>query len=129
MHLLSVMEELWGLTEYPAAQRRRMVSGSEMARLIAEFESTSDTRKADHKHHEQNKHTQVAFARDVCSLIKVMGEMGNPFCDDRKDLMVLDSRPGRPSFYKHCSQIQKLGEEHQDSYVKERPDKAHHQPN
>ena len=97
-----------------------MVSGSEMARLIAEFQSTSDTRKADHKHHEQNKHTQVAFAADVRSLIKVMGELGNPFCDDRKDLMVIDSRPGRPSPYKHCSQIQKLGEEQQDSYVQER---------
>ena len=46
----------------------------------------------DHKHHEQTKHTQVTFVRDVRSLTQVMGEMGNSFWDDSKDLLVLDSR-------------------------------------
>ena len=70
-----------GLTENPAALRRWMVSGPEMARVIAEFQATSETKKADHKHHEQTKHTQVAFARDVRSLTQVIVEMGNQFCD------------------------------------------------
>ena len=83
-----------GLTENPAALRRWMVSGPEMARVIAEFKATADsrTKKTDLRHHEQTKHTQLAFARDVKSLSGVMREMGNPFCDDSSDLLVLDSR-------------------------------------
>ena len=44
-----------GLNENPAALRRWMVSGPEMARVIAEFQATADTRtkKTDFKHHEQ----------------------------------------------------------------------------
>ena len=68
------------LTENPAALRRWMVSGPEMARVIAEFQATADTRtkKTDFRHHEQTKHSQLAFARDVKSLTGVMREMGNP---------------------------------------------------
>ena len=39
-----------GLTENPAALRRWKVSGPEMARVIAEFQTTSETKKVDHKH-------------------------------------------------------------------------------
>ena len=69
-----------GLTENPAALRRWMVSGPDMARVIAEFQATADTRtkKIDFRHHEQTKHTQLAFAGDVKSLSGVMREMGNP---------------------------------------------------
>lgn len=110
-----------GLTENPAALRRWMVSGPEMARVIAEFQATSETKKADHKHHEQTKHTQVAFARDVRSLTKVIGEMGNPFCDDSKDLLVLDSRDlADPAVINTVREIEKLGQEQHHSYVHER---------
>ena len=109
-----------GLTENPAALRRWMVSGPEMARVIAEFQATSETKKADHKHHEQTRHTQVAFARDVRSLTQVMGEMGNPFCDDSKDLLVLDSRDLADSaVINTVRQIEKLGQEQHDSFVHE----------
>ena len=63
--------------------------------MIAEFQATADTRtkKTDFRHHEQTKHTQLAFARDVKSLSGVMRAiMGNPFCDDSSVLLVLDSR-------------------------------------
>ena len=109
-----------GLTENRAALHRWMVSGPEMARVIAKFQATSQTKKADHKHHEQTKHTQVAFARDVRSLIQVIGEMGNPFCDDSKDLLVLDSRDlADPAVINTVRQIEKLGQEQHDSYVLE----------
>ena len=47
-----------------------MVSGPEMTRVIAEVQATAETRtkKTDFRHHEQTKHTQLAFARDVKSL-------------------------------------------------------------
>ena len=84
----------FGLTENPAALRRWIVSGPEMVRVIAEFQATADTRtkKTEFNHHEQTKHTQLAFARDVKSLSGVMREIGTPFCDDSSDLLVLDSR-------------------------------------
>ena len=55
-----------GLTENPAALRRWMVSGPEMARLIGEFEvSTKKRNKTDFRHHEQRKHAQMTFGRDI----------------------------------------------------------------
>ena len=52
-----------GLTENPAAMRRWMISGPEMARVIGEFEfSTKKRQDKDWRHHEQKKHVQMAFA-------------------------------------------------------------------
>ncbi len=66
--------------------------------------SWSQTPRADH--------TEVVFARDVHSLTQVMGEMGNPFCDDTKDLLVLDSRDlADPAIINNLRQIEKLGQE------------------
>ncbi|KAG0723071.1 hypothetical protein GWK47_043325 [Chionoecetes opilio] len=46
-----------GLTENPAALRRWMVSGPEMARLIQEFEGSTEKRQdTDGRHHEQKRH-------------------------------------------------------------------------
>jgi hypothetical protein len=82
-----------GLTENPAALRHWMVSGPEMARLIGEFEgSTKKRQDKDWRHHEQKKHAQMAFARDVKALSGTFEEMGNPFCENSSDLLVLDSR-------------------------------------
>ncbi|KAJ8048752.1 hypothetical protein HOLleu_01189 [Holothuria leucospilota] len=68
------------LTENPAVLRRWMVSGPEMARLIQEFEGSTEQRKdTDGRHHEQKKHAQMVFVQDVRSLNQAMEEMGNPF--------------------------------------------------
>ncbi|KAJ8397883.1 hypothetical protein AAFF_G00435720 [Aldrovandia affinis] len=107
-----------GLMENPAALRRWMVSGPEMARLISEFQATTEKRmkKTELKHHEQTKHTQVSFARDVRALTRVMGKTGNPFCEDSKDLLVLDSRDlADPAFINTLHQIEKLGQEQYDT--------------
>ena len=53
-----------GLTGKPAAMRRWMVSGPEMACLIGEFEvSTKKRKKTDLRHHEQRKHAQMRRTR------------------------------------------------------------------
>ena len=61
-----------GLTENPAALRRWMISGPEVARLIAEFEASSDTdeemKPGPKKHHEGAKSIQLSFAKDVFNL-------------------------------------------------------------
>ena len=65
-----------------------------MARLISEFQTTTERtiKNIELKHHEQTKHTQLAFAQDVKALTNAIREMGNPFFEESKDLLVLDNR-------------------------------------
>ena len=82
-----------GLTDNPAVLGHWMVFGPEMARVIGEFEGSIQKKKdMDYRKHEQNRHAQKAFARDVKSLTATIEEMGNPFCENSSDLLVLDSR-------------------------------------
>ena len=54
-----------GLTESPAALRRWMIAGPEIARGVKEIESTYDVRKPhDNRHHEQIPSVQKAFAKE-----------------------------------------------------------------
>ena len=99
-----------GLTENPAALHRWMASGPEMARVIAKFQALVEKRmkKSELKHHEQTKHMQIAFTQDVKALAGFMEEMGNPFCDDSKDLLVLDSRASCIVTYGHNETWKKM---------------------
>ena len=82
-----------GLTVSPGALRRWMVAGPEIARAVREFERTNDVgRPDDTRHHEQVPSVQKAFANDAKSLICVIEEMGNPFCEAGADLLVLDTK-------------------------------------
>ena len=99
-----------------------MVSGPEMARLIGEFEgSTKKKQDKDRCHHEQKKHVQTAFARDVQALSRAIEEMGNPFCESSSDLLVLDSRNiADAAVVDTVHQIEKLGLDQYEAYVEER---------
>ena len=64
-----------------------MASGPEMARLIEEFQiSAGKTQYIDLHHHEQKRHKQLAFARDVKTLRETIKEMGNLFTEESSDL-------------------------------------------
>ena len=53
-----------GLNESPAALRRWMACGPEMARLLQEFEkATEKSESIDRRHHEQKRHAQIAFKK------------------------------------------------------------------
>ena len=111
-----------GLTENPAALRRWMVSGPEMARVIEEFEASTEKRKClDFRHHEEAKHVQKKFTQNVEDLAKAIEEMGNPFTENSNDLLVLDSRDlADPAIIDSVRKIEKLGQEQYDIYVGER---------
>ena len=111
-----------GLTENPAAMHRWMVSGPEMARVIGEFEGSIQKKQdMDYLHHEQNKHAQTAFARDMKSLSATVEEMGNPFSESSSDLLVLDSRNIADSAVADTVfQREKLGLDQYEMYVNER---------
>ncbi len=67
-----------GLTENPAAVYRWMVSGPEMARLIQEFEISTDKKKTtDLRHHKDTEYMQMVFKHDVCSLVNTTDHFEN----------------------------------------------------
>ena len=111
-----------GLTENPAALRRWMVSGPEMARVIGEFETSIEKRKdLDLRHQEEAKHVQKSFIRDVKNLTNTIEEMGNPFTENSSDLLLLDSRDlANPSVIDTVRRIEEIGQEQYNTYVKER---------
>ena len=111
-----------GLTENPAALRRWMMSGPEMARVIGEFEMSTEKKKStDFCHHEETKHVQKAFKRDIDCLAKTIEEYGNPLTENSSDLLVLDKRNiAQQAIVDTVFQIEQLGQEQYDKHVRER---------
>ena len=112
-----------GLTENPAALKRWMLAGPDIARVISEFQDTMDygIPESDTKHHEQMKGTQNAFCRDVKALVKVMEGMGNPFMESSGDLLVLDSKDlADPSVVKTVREIVQIGDVQYQTFMHER---------
>lgn len=83
-----------GITEDPSALRRWMVAGPEVSHLNAQYESLSEVQDANEptQHHEQTRQFQKTFLDRVNKLHSVMLEMGNPFMDESKELVTLDTK-------------------------------------
>ncbi len=111
-----------GLTENPAALRRWMLSGPEMARVIGEFEASKlDRNEPDLRHRDQQPHVQLDFVRDVKSLTNSIEEMGSPFTDNSNDLLVLDTRNIVDAAVIYTVRhIEELGQQQYDTYVQDR---------
>ena len=112
-----------GLTENPGALRRWMVAGPEISRIVEEFEDLTGfiDEEDSGKHHEQCPSTQKRFFNDVCALVTVMEDMGNPFLEASEDLLTIDSHDIMPEgVVETVKNIQKLGDEQYNKYVAER---------
>ncbi len=85
-----------GLTQNPAALRKWMCGGPEVAKLINEYENVITGSKSDAcsqtSHHEQTKGSQTTFVRHVKALTGVLVKLGNPFVDESHELMRIDTR-------------------------------------
>ena len=84
------------LTGNPGSLRRWMVAGPEIARIATEFEEqaieqNNGSAYTGQHHHDRQPGVQAAFLRDVTALVKVLEEMGNPFLEQRQDLLVIDT--------------------------------------
>ena len=79
--------EAIGLTDNPSALRLWMVAGPEVVALIEDFEDAHQLMRIrdDVVHHDQTASVQNAFRKDVCSLVNVMEELGNPFEEENED--------------------------------------------
>ncbi|RXN31429.1 hypothetical protein ROHU_004760 [Labeo rohita] len=83
-----------GVTEDPSALRRWMVSGPEVSQLVIQYELASEVNEAteDIRHHEQTRQSQKSFTDKVQRLFAVMKDLGNPFQEESKDLLTLDTK-------------------------------------
>lgn len=83
-----------GITEDPSALRRWMVSGPEISQLINQYELASQPKKVneDIRHHEQTRQSQKSFTDKVKKLFRAMKDLGNPFQEESKDLLTLDTK-------------------------------------
>ena len=116
-----------GLTESSVQILRWMVSGPEIARLIAEFESMQDAIKTnqskgpDVHHHEQVKGVQERFQTQVKALVEAMETLGNPFKEDSVDLLVLDTKEiANEQVVATVNEIEKAGQHQFQVFVEER---------
>jgi len=109
-----------GLTDNDKALRRLLLSGPEVARLLAEFESNSSLSKVTGVHHEQTLATQQAFVSDVNKLVDTMQQFGNP-SEDQHDLVVLHSRKIiSPTVAQLASKLYATGKQQYHSFVTNR---------
>jgi hypothetical protein len=108
-----------GLTENPGALKRWMISGPEIARIVKEFETATATSSDDcQKHHEQSYDHQVAFMKDVQSVIDSFEELGNPYMEKGKDLLAVDTKDiMNNDVVEAVKNVDKIGQEQYSSYV------------
>lgn len=83
-----------GITEDPSALRRWMVSGPEVSELVHQYELASQAKlgNEDIRHHEQTSQSQKSFTDKVKNLFSAMKDLGNPFQEESKDLLTLDTK-------------------------------------
>jgi len=112
-----------GLTENADALRRWMVAGPEVARVVTEFEQASGCHEDYNvfRHHEQTPAQQIAFIKQVSSLVSTIENMGNPFLDDGNELYALDTHNVCDiSVVKTVETVESVGCEQFNTFVQDR---------
>ena len=100
-----------------------MIAGPEISRLIQEFETSFQISKSDisNLHHEQNLNTQNKFVKDVKASVKTFEELGNPFLEDKGDLLTLDTKKiMSEEVIKTVNTIEENGKKQYKTFVSER---------
>ena len=108
-----------GLTENPGALKRWMISGPEIARIVNKFQKTTTTSSNDSlKHHEQSYSHRVAFQKDIQSVVDSFEELGNPFLEEGKDLLAVDTKDiMNNDVVEAVKNVEKIGQEKHSTYV------------
>ena len=112
-----------GLTERSNALLRWMVSGPEIARVLAEFElaSGNDVDPDVLHHHELNQSHERRFVKHVTSLVAAFEELGNPFLEDSIKLFAIDTKNvASEDVIKTVETIEQLGKLQFNTYFQER---------
>ena len=108
-----------GVTEDPSALRRWMVAGPEVSHLVRTYEKISDGKDENEIHHrEQTAHAQKTFLERINKLFSTINEMGNPFMEETKDLVTLDTkRVAHPSKAEKVATHYETGKKRFDEFM------------
>ena len=98
-----------------------MIAGPELSRLVGEYESVSERadRNASTKHHDHSISAQKGFQSKIQKLVQAMSELGNPFLEDSKDLLVLDTKDVVEAPLDEISSFEKKGKEQYQNFMNE----------
>ena len=82
-----------GVTEDPSASRRWITAGPEVGQLVAQYDIASEANETvvHTNHHEHTQKVQHVFLESVDTLFQVFTDMGNPFKEENRDLLPLDT--------------------------------------
>ena len=100
-----------------------MVAGPEMARVVTEFLEWIDKPGlvSDIRYHEDNPVAQATFLRHVGTVLSSNSEMGNPFMDPSRDLLILDTGVvAGCTIVESVQTIEKIGQHRCDSFYQDR---------
>ena len=114
-----------GLTEDQDKLQRWMVCGPEVARAVAEFESSSVLQKEEtttFRHHEQTLAFQKRFSKHVNSMTEEFQKLGNPFMDFYgEELVQISTRDIIDgAVVKTVRTIEDLGKQAYNEFIEER---------
>ena len=70
-----------------------MIAGPEVSQRVAQYEIASEAKETvvHTNHHEQTPTAQQVFIERVDKLFQVFADMGNPFKEESRDLLSLDT--------------------------------------
>ena len=98
-----------------------MLAGPDCARMVEEFEATHDPPPSSTCHHEEGRSLQATFQKDISSIVKVVGQLVNPFVETSLELVALDTQNVmEESVVASLSEIREVGQTLQAAYVQER---------
>ena len=110
-----------GLLQNPTALLCWMVTGPEVTKVIDNFESkclTCHVPITIYTHHEHKLSTQTTFGHEIKDFVRVVDDMGNPFMEESKELLVLDTRDiAHSSVVNTIRCIEKIGQDQYNEYV------------
>ena len=91
----------------------------DVVRMVNEFEALQSCNQiTDHRHHKQCPGVQTSTMKEVKALAAVIEEMGNPFLEQSKDLLMLDTKDILdPSVGESVRSADKLGEKQYHNLV------------
>ena len=97
-----------------------LVAGPDCAQMVEEFEATHDPPSSSTGHHEEGRSLQATFRKDVSSVMKVVGQLGNPFVATSLELVALDTQNVmEESVVASLSEILEVGQTLHAAYVRE----------
>lgn len=111
-----------GITDNSSALIQWITAGPEIARIIDEFENSFGmNRTKSTQHHDQTPSVQSKFAQHVKAMVTTFQELGNPFTEDSRDLVRLDTKEVMgQSAVTSVQRVKEIGQSQYDVYVAER---------